>query len=312
MLDQRLNRLMLRISRLERLSAESEESRFFDNPLKRNVREFAESKSISNDVSVAESAYEDIETEESEKEMVSKSIVAPPTPNEIKRKPGGANFSTLNQLVIDTEEDVRVKPVTKAEVPPTSLSEGSKTKLVEKVNERQVTKADKVKAIKEVMKRKAVISPYITERKKNIDREKKEREDKSKSQRSNRLETEREDREREYQRQQQESDRKQKERAEKARSEQERKKNLNQRIEDAKKKRSEEKAKEQAKSQKDLIDQVRNYTSLKGPEKSNLTRRIMKMVGRDADALKYRLRKLSPEDKAKELMRALEKHLKEK
>lgn len=152
MLERKLRNLFLRVAKLE---AASEESAFFDNPLTKNVREFAESEAISNDLEVAQNATHDVGPK-SPLLMRSEAIVAPPTPSEIKKKPGGSEFSTLNQLVIKTEEKVPVQKPKGSEPPPASLAEGKEKDLVEKVNEREeVSKREKIKAIKEVMKKKS-------------------------------------------------------------------------------------------------------------------------------------------------------------
>lgn len=79
--------------------APSAEGEFFDNPKKKVVREFAESNAPTNDPEVAKDAPE------REPGDVAKARKAPPTPTEIARKPGGEQFSTLNQYVVDTEEE---------------------------------------------------------------------------------------------------------------------------------------------------------------------------------------------------------------
>lgn len=67
---------------------------FFDNPLKRETREFAESKALTN----LPGAHGD-------------NTKAPDTPVEIRDKvPGGAEFSTLSRHVVKTEEPVKGVP----------------------------------------------------------------------------------------------------------------------------------------------------------------------------------------------------------
>ena len=122
----KIRELHQRLLRLERVASGSEESRFFDNPLVRSVREFAESEAISNDIQVSENASETLVSEKSKGLIRSESIVAPPTPTEIKAKPGGAEFSTLNQFVLETEEQVKIPAPESAVRPPDSLEEGKK------------------------------------------------------------------------------------------------------------------------------------------------------------------------------------------
>ena len=162
MIETKLNTLARRIARLEKLSQEqdfidrlSEEDMFFDNPLTKNVREFAESKAISNDIDIAENAKDEMLSTKSEREMKSEAIVAPPTPTEIRNKPGGEEFSTLTQFVIDTDEEVETPKVNKAEPPPKSLEEGEKLDLAEKAQDRDVSRAEKIRAIKTVMNKKS-------------------------------------------------------------------------------------------------------------------------------------------------------------
>lgn len=77
------------------LSSEEEdgsEEYFFDNPEKREVREFYDSGQISN-----------LTKKEQRKG-------APPTVADIKNMPGGEEFSTLNRFVVETEEPTDLKP----------------------------------------------------------------------------------------------------------------------------------------------------------------------------------------------------------
>lgn len=111
----RLHNLMVRIARLERLAKENEnieaEDVFFDNPLKKSVKEFAESGALSNDPETAKKSIQNSDNPDRGVSRAKKeSILAPPPPDEIKEQAGGRNFSTLNQLVIDTEEDVEGVP----------------------------------------------------------------------------------------------------------------------------------------------------------------------------------------------------------
>ena len=87
-------------------AAPSAEGEFFDNPEKREVRELAESEAVTNDPGVAEKAEEEGEEDAS----VAAAEDAPPTPTEVAEEPGGAEFSTLNRFVVQTEEPVRGVP----------------------------------------------------------------------------------------------------------------------------------------------------------------------------------------------------------
>lgn len=68
------------------------EKYFLDNPEKREVREFQESGQMGN------------LTKKEQRRG------APPTVSDIKKQPGGAEFSTLNRFVIDTEQPTNMTP----------------------------------------------------------------------------------------------------------------------------------------------------------------------------------------------------------
>ncbi len=110
----RLYHLMMRVARLERVSKEKNTKAkdvFFDNPLHKSVKELAESKALSNEPDTAKHSIEMSDNPDRTKDEAKKeSLEAPPPPSEIKSKPGGKEFSTLNQLVIDTEEKVKGLP----------------------------------------------------------------------------------------------------------------------------------------------------------------------------------------------------------
>jgi len=72
--------------------APSAEGMFFNNPEKREVREFHESGQLGN-----------LSKKEQRKG-------APPTAEEISHKPGGEEFSTLNRYVVETEEPTKLRP----------------------------------------------------------------------------------------------------------------------------------------------------------------------------------------------------------
>ena len=139
----RIASLMQRVAELEQ--AHSAEGVFFDNPTKRSVRNLAESKAITNRVETAEKAIQSGEMKKDEKLIESEAIIAPPPPEEIVKKPGGKEFSTLNQFIIKTEEPISGVPNSFEEAPkakPPATKETDKTKvkkdLVEKVVERHL------------------------------------------------------------------------------------------------------------------------------------------------------------------------------
>jgi hypothetical protein len=117
----RLYDLMVRVARLERTSkvkSTKAEDVFFDNPLHKSVKQLAESKALSNDPDTAKHSIGMSDNPDRTKEEAKKeALVAPPPPSEIKEKPGGKEFSTLNQLVIDTEEKVKGVPKGFGEAP---------------------------------------------------------------------------------------------------------------------------------------------------------------------------------------------------
>lgn len=93
-------------SRRRRVSsgAPTAEKHFYDNPEKREVREFAETGALSNSPEVAAEASEEEQLDLPAKKEVAKAEAAPPTPDEIAEEPGGKAVSTLNRFVVDTEE----------------------------------------------------------------------------------------------------------------------------------------------------------------------------------------------------------------
>ena len=147
---------MKRVAELE--EAQSAESAFFDNPTKRSVRNLAESKAISNRLETVEKAIESGEMKKDDKLIESEANVAPPPPEEIVKKPGGKELSTLNQFIVKTEEPIKGVPESyeetpKAEAPlknPTTKE--IKEDLIKKVVERHIEQKDKVKAVKKVLK----------------------------------------------------------------------------------------------------------------------------------------------------------------
>ena len=110
-------------------AAPSAEGHFFDNPEKREVREFAQSKAISNSVEVTENAIKDDRLNESPGKALMEADEAPPTPDEIAKEPGGDVVSTLNRMLVQTEEPVPSSvPKGHGQVPkhPAITREGSK------------------------------------------------------------------------------------------------------------------------------------------------------------------------------------------
>ena len=85
--------------------APSAEHSFFDNPQKRETREFAETKALSNDVATAVKSVKEMDNaDKTVSKARSEAKRAPPTPTEIKREPGGKQFSTLNRFIVETEQ----------------------------------------------------------------------------------------------------------------------------------------------------------------------------------------------------------------
>lgn len=88
------------------------EEYFYKTPRKREVREFAETGAPSNEVNVGENIL-DIHGDSDVERLVDKT---PLTPEEIVKRPGGKAISTLNRLVVDSE-DKGVKPAVRANKP---------------------------------------------------------------------------------------------------------------------------------------------------------------------------------------------------
>lgn len=83
----------------------SAESYFFDNPERREVREFAHTKAVSNvPVIAAGSGKADKKTPAEIRHSKSKAMLAPPTPTDIRQAPGAREFSTLNRFIVETEQ----------------------------------------------------------------------------------------------------------------------------------------------------------------------------------------------------------------
>jgi hypothetical protein len=152
---ERIRQLMIRVARLERLSKEKKdieaEDVFFDNPLNKSVKEFAESGALSNDPETAKSSVKNSDNPDRGVAKAKKeSILAPPPPDEIKQQAGGEEFSTLNQLVIDTEEKVRGVPKGFDEAPKVDPEEPL-------AQVKKDTKQLKKEVVKKVMRRKGYV-----------------------------------------------------------------------------------------------------------------------------------------------------------
>lgn len=107
----RLLYLHRRVAALENAVAPSGEEHFFDNPQKKSVREFGESEAISNKPETAAKAVKESDNpDRSVAKAKKESLVAPPPPDEVVENPGGKEFSTLNQLLVETEEPVKGVP----------------------------------------------------------------------------------------------------------------------------------------------------------------------------------------------------------
>lgn len=134
----------------------SEEKRFFDSPNRRSVRQFAESRALSNRIETIENAIKILEVEDSEL-VRSEALIAPPPPEEIVKKPGGKDFSTLNQFLVKTEQKVQGVPTSFKDLPKskpikrkTSPKE-IKQDLLDRVVERHLPQEVKVRAVKKVL-----------------------------------------------------------------------------------------------------------------------------------------------------------------
>jgi hypothetical protein len=103
--------------------APSAEHYFFDNPEKREVRQFVDSGAVSNKPGVVLRSWEEGETPFEDKELEK----APPTPSMIVEEPGGSAFGTLNRFIIKTDEPGVVGvPTSRDELPksPDNLKKG--------------------------------------------------------------------------------------------------------------------------------------------------------------------------------------------
>jgi hypothetical protein len=86
-------------------AAPSAEYWFFDNPEKRETRQFAETGALSNLPPTAAKAVKEFESpDRTVGEAKQEAKAAPPPPSKIETKPGGKEFSTLNRFVVETEQ----------------------------------------------------------------------------------------------------------------------------------------------------------------------------------------------------------------
>ncbi len=84
------------------------ESFFFNNPTKREVRELAQTRAVSNIPAVAAtSAKEQGESRKEIRKDVALAKVSPPTPTEIAAEPAGKQLGTLNRFLIETDQPVQ-------------------------------------------------------------------------------------------------------------------------------------------------------------------------------------------------------------
>lgn len=105
-----------RILRATDSGAGSEAARFFDNPEKREVREFAQAGAVSNDPAVAAGAAGEAGNMGSVRSEAAAAGAAPPTPDEVVDLPGGEVVSTLNRLMVDTAEKAPGTPESRDEL----------------------------------------------------------------------------------------------------------------------------------------------------------------------------------------------------
>lgn len=93
-------------------AAPSAEHWFFDNPEKRETREFAETGALSNLPATAGKAVREFEApDRTVGEAKQEAKIAPPPPLKIEKKPGGKQFSTLNRFLVETEQPKAGKKV---------------------------------------------------------------------------------------------------------------------------------------------------------------------------------------------------------
>lgn len=83
----------------------SAEGHFFDRPRSREMREFAESKAVTNHPDVAKGAIKADELADSSRKVKREVAESPYTPSEVLQKfPGSKDFSTLSRYLVQTEQ----------------------------------------------------------------------------------------------------------------------------------------------------------------------------------------------------------------
>ena len=95
-------RFLSRVAASELAVAPSAEEHFFDNPQKREPREFAESKAISNSKEIATKAIPVLDLPK--RQELKRVRESPPTPTQNLEQPGSKDFSTLSRFVVETEQ----------------------------------------------------------------------------------------------------------------------------------------------------------------------------------------------------------------
>ena len=105
----------------------SAEHHFFDNPKKRETREFAQSNALSNLPGVAGRAVKDMDNpQQTVGQAKADARKAPPTPGDILDEPGGKQFSTLNRQVIETAQpDTKGVPTHRDDLPKAQKPKGN-------------------------------------------------------------------------------------------------------------------------------------------------------------------------------------------
>lgn len=111
--------------------APSAEGYFYKTPRFREVLQFAETGAVSNIPAVAAEASKEENLDLSKTQAVSDAQRAPPTPEEISHAPGGAGVSTLNRLVVDSEDPKAKKalPGNQTKMPTKSALELNNSKM---------------------------------------------------------------------------------------------------------------------------------------------------------------------------------------
>ena len=104
LLQQALSRPTTRSASSPVSGAPTAEDDFYDSPLRKEVLEFARSTAVSNIPDVAKHIPKLVETFESARHIIKDMKDSPPTPTEIEEEPGGESVSTLNRLVVDSED----------------------------------------------------------------------------------------------------------------------------------------------------------------------------------------------------------------